>query len=294
MSIFVNESPDSRDLNNGADSGGETLRYNVRTTAGETEAQIYLAALQGSFPFFNGFIRNKIDIKPNGAPHLWKVEIEYGTTGVGGGNQPLGGVGNDGSPPPNPSGPGNDTTPLTAGFSFSFTPRKSHITHSLQTVSITTRLGALEEDFKGAINVGKDGRPEGVDIPPDPSFLFKRTVPRANVTAAYLRTIKNMCGKVNTAAFYEQAAGEVLYMGCDGNYTKGEGWTLTHSFGGAENEVHISVGPDIDVPSKKGFEYMWVRYEEVNVSGLVVTRPRAAYVERVLEEGNFALLEIGT
>ncbi|AMV30187.1 hypothetical protein VT84_37695 [Gemmata sp. SH-PL17] len=294
MAIFVNESPDSREVNHGSNGGGEVLKYNVRTTAGETEAQIYLAALTGSFPYFNGFIRNDIKIAPNGAAHLWKVEISYGTTGVGGGDQPLGGAGSDGSPPTNPSGPGSDTTPLTGGFSFSYTPHKLHITHSLETISITTRLGALEEDFHGAINVDKDGKPEGVDIPPDPSFLFKRTVARANVTPAYLRAIKNLCGKVSNAQFYEQAAGEVLYMGCDATFSQAEGWSLTHSFGGEENKINISIGPDITVPSKKGFEYLWIRYEDVNVSNRVLPRPRAAYVERVLESGNFSILEIGT
>ena len=48
--------------------------------------------------------------------------------------------------------------------------------------------------------------------------------------------------------------------------------------------------------SKKGWEYMWVRYadSEDAAAKAIVKKPVAVYIERVYEEGNFAALGIGT
>ena len=48
------------------------------------------------------------------------------------------------------------------------------------------------------------------------------------------------------------------------------------------------------MPSKKGWEYLWVKYaeqEDENAKTLV-QQPIAAYVERVYDEASFAPLEI--
>ena len=48
--------------------------------------------------------------------------------------------------------------------------------------------------------------------------------------------------------------------------------------------------------SKKGWEYLWVRYadEEDAAAKMLVKRPIAAYVEKVYEEGDFSQLGIGS
>jgi len=55
------------------------------------------------------------------------------------------------------------------------------------------------------------------------------------------------------------------------------------------------VGP-ISGISKKGWEYLWVRYADAEDTGsnTLVKQPVAAYVEKVYEDGNFAALGIGT
>ncbi|VTS01533.1 Uncharacterized protein OS=Isosphaera pallida (strain ATCC 43644 / DSM 9630 / IS1B) GN=Isop_2424 PE=4 SV=1 [Gemmata massiliana] len=299
MSIFVNESPDSRDLNFGSNGGGQVLKYTVRTTAGETEAQIYLAALLGSFPYFNGFIRNDIKVSPNGAPHLWKVEISYGTTGVGGGDQPLGGVGSDGSPPTNPTAPASSSTPLTSGYSFSIRAPRLHFKRSRTTVASFKSGGGIATDRQKVIGVtkGDSSEPDGVDWPPDPSSTFKRTVAKATVTQGYLSTLFNLAGRVNDAAFYGWAAGEVIFLAADGQYTTGEGWSITFEFGVNENEPSIVISPDLPHPpeviSKRGWEYLWV----VNVEQIVGTKrvlvADECYVEELIRPAPFALLQIG-
>ena len=53
---------------------------------------------------------------------------------------------------------------------------------------------------------------------------------------------------------------------------------------------------DLTGIAKKGWEYLWVRYEDaVDASAHKwIKKPAFAYVERVYPEGDFGLLGIGT
>lgn len=297
MSIHFVESPDSRDLSFGAQDGGQTFRATVATDAGETELQIWMFALQNSVPYYNGFIRQKISVKSKGAPNLWAVEIEYGTTGLGGGDQPLGGTGSDGAPPDQPTAPESPTASLTSGWSFSIRAPRLHITESHETISMTLRnpLPGAAPNFRNKIGVDKDGKVVGVDWPPEPAFTFKRTVACATVTQAYLNTLSKIAGGVNKDPFYGWATGEVLFVSADGQFTQGEGWSVTFEFGVEKNRIAILITGGLSAPAKKGFEYMWVLDMEESdlASGLLVTVPRAVYVEQVLEPVDFSLIRIG-
>lgn len=300
MAIRVTESPDSGGINYDANGGGTTLRYTVVTTAAETEAQIYTAALYGSFPYLNGFIRRRINVTPKGGPNVWTVEIEYGTTGVGGGDQPLGGQASDGSPPPNAEAPASTTTPLTSGWSFSIRAPKLHLTQSRATVLAVKRGGGVAEDFKGRVGVDRDRKTVGVDWPPEPAFTFKRTVAAPVVTLGYLETLALIAGRPNNAPFYGFDAGSVILLEADGQFTQGEGWSITFGFGVelGDNAIEICDGLPTapDVIAKKGFEYLWILEEEVRdpATGKNVVVPSAAYVEELLRPVDFGLLLIGT
>jgi hypothetical protein len=285
MAVTLHETHESREVQYGAQGGREPLIF---TAIGSTdEAEVYAQAQADTPTHINGFVRQDIRLRPLGGP-VWRVEVEYGTTGLGGGDQPTG------QTPTNPDGPG-DGTPLTSGFSFGIAFNSITLTQSITTISATRRGGGVARDFKQAIGVGLDGRVDGCQVPPTPKMTFQRTVARAVVNMPYLRTIRSLCGRVNNAAFYGQQAGEVLYLGCDGQYTQGEGWSLTHKFGCEENRIAITVCDGLVVPAKLGFHYLWVAYEEVTdlATGLTSSVPFQANVEQVLEEANFALIEIG-
>lgn len=294
MAIRMQESPDSRDLHYGASGGGMTFRLTAVTTAGETESQVWLYALTQSQPYFAGFIRNDIKVRRQSGPNLFTVEIEYGTTGVGGGDQPLGGTGNDGGPPNTPTAPAEEaTTPLTSGYSFTVSVPRLHITQSLATTQAVGLGGTIPVDYKGAIGVSKDGKIEGCDVPPEGPLAWSRTVARPNVTVAYLKTLKAIAGRPNDQKFYHFDVGECLYMGANGTFTEGEGWSITHQFAAGVNETDIVIRDGLTVPLKLAFEYLWVSYKDFDVAGQVVTLPAAAYVEAVLAPANFALIDIG-
>ena len=63
----------------------------------------------------------------------------------------------------------------------------------------------------------------------------------------------------------------------------------------AENYNGLTVGPITGI-SKKGWEYMWVRYADAEdaAAKAIVKKPVAVYIEKVYEEGSFAGLGIGT
>ncbi|MCK4601318.1 MAG: hypothetical protein KAU28_02550, partial [Phycisphaerae bacterium] len=66
-------------------------------------------------------------------------------------------------------------------------------------------------------------------------------------------------------------------------------------FAASPNKTNLTVG-EITGIDKKGWEYMWVRYADAEdaAAKAIVKKPVAVYVEKVYEEGNFAVLGIGT
>jgi hypothetical protein len=179
-------------------------------------------------------------------------------------------------------------------FSFDTGGGTQHITQSLSTIGKYAASGTAP-DFKGAIGVTHDNV-EGVDITV-PVYNFSEThyLADATVTPSYRGTLFNLTGKVNNGSFKGLAAGECLFLGASGSKRGEDDWEITYRFAASPNRTGISVGP-ITVASKKGWEYLWVRYadEEDAGSNTLVKKPIAAYVERVYEEGNFAALGIGT
>jgi hypothetical protein len=291
--IRLREPPDSRELTFGSEGGGQTFRLIAVVTAGETESQVYSYVLVNSAPSFNGFLRKNIRVKPAPAFIRYEVEVEYGTTGVGGGDQPLGNAGGDGGPPPNPTAPGSDSTPLVGGSSFSISAPRIHLSQSIATVSKTKRGGGAALDFMGKIGVDKDLKVQGVDLPVEPAFTFSKNWGRGTVTTAYYKTLATLAGRKNSGTFYGWAPGEVCFLRASGSYSRGEQWSITAEFGVSYNAVSIQICDGLVVPAKRGWDYLWIYDEEIKTGNNAVVVPGAAYVEEVLQDGAFSLIEIG-
>jgi len=86
----------------------------------------------------------------------------------------------------------------------------------------------------------------------------------------------------------------VLFLGASGSKRSSEDWEITYRFASQPNRTGIVVG-DITGISKKGWEYMWVRYRDTEDGSAkaLVKRPVAAYVEQVYRDGDFSQLGIG-
>jgi len=268
MPVVIEEKFDSR-VSVAGDNPSVELRYIVFGTSDDLEAKSELA--DGAPETYDGLPRQTIQIEPL-ANDIWEGTVRYGEAEE---NEP----------------------PQTGESSFAFDTGggTQHITQSRATVNAYAPSGETPPDFQGAIGVTDNGV-EGVDVTV-PVYHFSEThyLDDAVVTSAYKGTLFALTGKVNSGAFKGLAAGECLFLGAAGSKRGLGDWEITFRFAGSSNVTGLSVGP-ISGISKKGWEYLWVRYAEVEDEGaqVLVKRPIAAYVERVYDTGNFAALGIGT
>lgn len=269
MAIMVTEKFESRKSTKGDNPSAE-LVYTVRGTNDDLAARN--AAETTSPATYDGQPRQSTSVEPVG-DELWEAVVRYGK--AQGGSLPE---------------PGENI------FSFDTGGGTQHIAQSKETVSSHAPSGSSPPDFGGAIGVTADGV-EGVDITV-PVFQFSETHYFTNdqVTPSYKGTLFSLTGKVNSGAFKGFQAGEVLFLGASGarrGTDPDDDWEITFRFAASPNAIGISVG-DISGISKKGWEYLWVRYADQEDTGshAIVKRPVAAYVERVYDEGSFAGLGI--
>ncbi len=268
MPVVVEEKFDSR-LSVAGDNPSVELRYVVFGTSDDLEAKSELAT--ASPTAYDDLPRQSIQIEPL-ANDIWDGTVRYGLTEE---NDP----------------------PQTGESSFAFDTGggTQHITQSRATINAYAPAGETAPDFQGAIGVTDNGV-EGVDITV-PVYQFSEThyLDDAVVTPAYKGTLFGLTGTVNSSGFKGLAAGECLFLGAAGSKRGVGDWEITFRFAGSPNVTGLSVGPITGI-NKKGWEYLWVRYAEVEDEGaqVLVKRPVAAYVERAYDSGNFAALGIGT
>lgn len=267
MPITVTEKFESRRSTAGDNPSAE-LVYTVRGTDDDLAAR---AAAEAASPgTYDGLLRQTVSVEPVG-PELWEATARFSLT--------------------------QQSSPPQTGesvFNFDTGGGTQHITQSKQTVNRYGAPGTTAPDFNGAIGVTGDGV-EGVDITV-PVYQFSEThyLPDAQVTSGYKATLFGLTGKVNNGSWKGFNAGEVLFLGASGSRrgtSADADWEITFRFAASPNASGIAVGP-ISGVSKKGWEYLWVRYADAEDAGsqAIVKRPVAAYVERVYDEGNFGAL----
>ncbi len=269
MPTIVTEKFESRRSTTGDNPSAE-LVYDIRGVENDLTARGH--ADTASPANYDGLTKLSISIEPVGPDH-WEATVRYGREELGG-------------------------FPQTGESIFSFDTGggTQHITQSKQTVQRYGASGTTAPDFKGAIGVTADGV-EGVDIAV-PVYQFSEThyLPATHVTQSYKGTLFSLTGKVNSGSWKGFNGGEVLFLGASGSLrgtSADSDWEITFRFAASPNASGITVGP-ISGISKKGWEYLWVRYADAEDAGsqAIVKRPVAAYVERVYDQGNFSALGI--
>lgn len=173
----------------------------------------------------------------------------------------------------------------------------AHITQSLETVA----RGSIDEsgfvpDFKGLINV-QDGEAQGVDVQrPTWQHSVSISYPKTVVSDEYLRALYQLTGTVNDAAVWFFKRGELLFEGVDWStreQTNDVGeleiwYDFTFSFTGMPNTIVEREG--MSPLAKEGHQYYWVYTwpKKDEPTETVVSRPVAAYVERMYEYSDFS------
>lgn len=261
MAGVISESYLSRPFTLGKEPGRELI-YDVVGTDDEIEVE---TLLKGTAPLvYRGLNLESLEAEPEGGG-VWKGKAKY--LRVEDNNE----------------------------YTFRTTGGTQKVTQSLETAIYPGPYYANAPDFEGAIGVDGD-RVEGVDIV-IPAYEFSEThyIPDAVVTQAYKLVLFRMTGRMNNALFKGFASGEALFLGATGTKRGDEQWGITFDFVCSPNASSLTVG-GIGGITKRGHDYLWVRYEDTEDSfAFVLTkRPTAVYVERVYEFGDFSTLLIGT
>lgn len=179
-------------------------------------------------------------------------------------------------------------------FTFDFATTSAHLDKSLQTIGYLSLTSAVPNaaSHRGSINVTPEGI-GGVDIL-IPEFRFTLTVFRALslFTEAYQVKLARLTTKTNLAPFRGFASGEVQYLGASGGGEAGnDAVEITHRFAVAPNV--ILTGINDTTLAKEGWNYAWYTFlDSHQADGQPVKEPKAVYVERVYDQGNFADLEL--
>lgn len=188
-------------------------------------------------------------------------------------------------------------TPADETVSFDTTGTRAKITNSLNTTSYPAP-GVTAPNFRGAIGVTKSGV-EGVEVQlPGLTFSLKKVFAPGAITQAYINLLADLTGKYNNAPFVGRAAGEVRFDGATGDQKNLlDSTQVTFKFTVSPNQTNFQVA-GITVASKKGWQYLWVLYEEQEdtTANFMVQRAIAVYVEDLpgLEPANLSALGIGS
>jgi hypothetical protein len=254
----IGEKDSSGDLSVGTDANDATREWIVWDTYDET---VVLALVNAVAPAtYRGLFKLATKPKHRGEG-VWDITVSYGPR-----------------------------KPLEVGefeFRFDIGTESTHITHSLAT---RNRYGTSPPDLKKAI--GWDGKTlAGTDILiPKCTISYKLIIADAAVDAAYKMAISKLVGKVNDDDFLGYSAGELLFTSCSGSYrNQTVDWEINFGFAVSENKTGLSIG-GISAITKRGWDYLWVKWKPVLDAGIKKIEAEAVYCEKVYEDGDFSTI----
>lgn len=250
-----------------------TAEIHYHVSGAEDEDAVKTAILNGTDLYYAGLVRKSIEIAEHVIGEDWKVVVKYET--------------------PTPGDEEEGPVIPDSQFSFDTTGGTQHITNSLETVD---SAGEVSEDLNGAIGFD-EGTVAGCDITV-PAYSFSETHyytdgEIADVKAAIFSTT----GKVNTDAFKEFEAGEVLFLGASGSRTGAKAndlWEITYKFAAKENRTAVVIG-GLGAVDVDGWNHLWIQYAPAVDPGVneLIKTPIAVYVELVYESCAFSVLGLG-
>ena len=181
----------------------------------------------------------------------------------------------------------------TSDFSLDIGNAKIHQSHSLGTVGAYTPTGDAVLSFNGAVGVERDatGQPRvnGVDVI-IPTMDYRETHTfSALIAESWVKKVASCVGTVNNATFRNFAAGEVLFVGAQGNKTGTEAWTFTFGFQMSANVANLRIG-NILVKQKRGHDYLWIYWGGRFENNTLLARPVQVNVEQLYQYTNFSNL----
>lgn len=179
-------------------------------------------------------------------------------------------------------------------FSFSTMGGTQHIENSGPfggtIATYKADAGDDDPDHKNTIGFVSADRIDGCDIVvPAFRFTIHFKHPMGIITLAQMKLIANVTGHVNSTTFLAFPAGEVLFLGADGDEGTDCETEIAYHFERSPNVTNLAVGA-ITVTTKNGFDYAWIEPEEAVSDGNAVRVPRYVHVERVYKRSDLAAI----
>jgi hypothetical protein len=224
---------------------------------------------------FGGLPLTSFDVSPLG-PLLYSCKASYGITASSGKNR------TNVEPPP------IEGTTGEASYAISFSTTGGTFRRQY---AVENNVAFGTSPPSSSNKIGDNGREiEGVDVViPQLQFNIRKRKPGAQITLPYINTIVSLTGTTNNASFLGFAAGELLFLGAEGQQVSDGDTEITFTFSAQPNAASVNVG-GITVTDKKGHEYIWT-YSEPSPSGGLSTL-KAVYKSKIYNDGNFSLLGI--
>lgn len=165
------------------------------------------------------------------------------------------------------------------------------MTTSLDTTSYAP-TDRTAPDFSGGINV-IDSKPKGVDrVIPAMKLTVTYRLERPANPFAFAAVASGLTGTVNNAGLLGHDAGELLFLGANGDFGSDVDPQLQFTWVASKN-ADLTIGDIADV-AKDGHEFLWILYEEETAGTgedkYLVSKPRACYVEKIYELADHSLL----
>lgn len=181
-------------------------------------------------------------------------------------------------------------------FSLSYDISVTNYTlkYSRQTVSSGAIAGVNKVNFGKAINATKTGV-EGVDYQvPVMQGNITKVFSEGQITDAYIGNLYKTVGTVNAGFFRGLQAGEGLLTSVDLKSNQDGTWNGTFGWGISPNETNLDVGNGLIVPSKRGWDYLWIAYATTDEGDFgPVQKPWQYNVEQIYPYTNWGVLNIG-
>lgn len=168
------------------------------------------------------------------------------------------------------------------------------------TEHITTARGGGERSYPGgapyfheALNVSGDSV-QGMDIV-SPAMRYAETwILGVDVAldTSYVGQIYRLTGTTNLSPFRAFARGECLFLGARAQWPGDVPYVaVTFEFEARANDDAFNV-PGVASFSKKGWDHVWIRYEDATDSKAIVKKPTAAYVNKPYIEMDWSPLRL--
>jgi hypothetical protein len=185
-----------------------------------------------------------------------------------------------------------------SSFNFEIATQPVRIVVPLSAQTVYTRSGESAPADSSTWLIGQQGdgsAPEGAEVSePIANFSETHWIAANSITQAYQRTVLKVIGRINQSPFRGWQAEEVLCTGVSGSQRGADDWEVSFRFGVREHQTGLTVAGIEDV-DKKGWQYLWPRYELAKDSTEPILSNKVKYivVADVFRTANFTQLGIG-